>query len=77
MSVDFGGMRPEEVAIELYASAVDGKAKVKQEMKKEGENRYVAAVPNDREANLFTARAIPRHPDLILPLELPLISWQK
>lgn len=75
--VDFGGLRSEEIQLELYASANEEKPKVTHEMKKTGENRYAVSVPNDRPANQFTARALVRNFDLVLPLELPLIAWQK
>lgn len=72
VTVDFGGLRSEEIVVELYASP-----QMKQGMRKEGENRYVASVPNDYPVDQFTARARPLNPTLVLPLELPLISWQK
>lgn len=75
--VDFGGVLSEEIHLELYASADGDKPGVRQEMRFEGGNRYTISVKNDRPANQFTARALPRNSALLLPLELPLVSWQK
>lgn len=77
VTVDFGDLQPGEILCELFAEPFDGKPQIIQEMRSENENRYTAIVPNDRQANLFTARARPYHPSLVLPLEFPLIVWQK
>ncbi len=72
INVDFGGLHPDEIAIELFSSP-----QLKHAMQKVGENRYSVSVPSDHPADQFTARARPSNPALVLPLELPLISWQK
>ena len=38
---------------------------------------YSGAVPSGRPADDYTLRAIPRCREALIPLELPLITWQK
>jgi len=38
---------------------------------------YAGAVETSRPGNDYTVRAVPYHPHAILPLELPLITWQR
>ena len=38
---------------------------------------YSASVPAIRAANDYTARIIPNHPNVKVPLEAPLVLWQR
>ena len=70
--------------VELFA---DGKGKLLPEvilLHKEqaipgSSNGYIYAgiVETSRPADDYTVRAVPHHPDAILPAELPLIAWQR
>ena len=75
---------PDSVSIELYADASGaGGAPARTTMRREtplvGARGFVyrAEVPDDRPASDFTPRAIPSHPDVSVPLELPLITWAR
>ena len=78
-------LKPEMVRLELYADPLqdDGRP-FRQEMAIQGLlagaiNGYVfeAKVPKDRPASDYTPRMIPKHEEMSLPLELPLIRWQR
>ncbi len=74
-SMDLGGLDSQEILVELYAGAEGELPIVKLEMK--GNGPFKTSVANDRPADRFTVRATPRFPDVAVPLELPLILWQK
>jgi len=76
-TVDFGRLEPETVRIELYADAAAGGGPVRQEMQRLGGRVYRAAVPADRPAGDYTGRAVPRCEGVAVPLEAPLIRWQR
>ena len=38
---------------------------------------YAGVVETSRPADDYTVRAVPYHPDAVLPTELPLIAWQR
>ena len=42
-----------------------------------GVYRYRGMAPCDRPVGDYTPRVIPFHPEALIPLELPLILWQK
>ncbi len=79
-----GGIDPGALAIELYADGADGVSAVRQPMKRAralvgagSGYLYHAEVPATRPAADYTPRAIPVHADLMIPLEVPLILWQR
>jgi starch phosphorylase len=84
VQVYLGEVEPDAVRVELYADASDGGLPVRQLMEPEcaipGAVHgliYRAEVAGDREAADFTPRVIPFHPDALIPLEAPLIVWQR
>jgi starch phosphorylase len=75
---------PQAVRIELYAEGANGDGPVRQEMKRSrpltgaaGGYIYQAAVPADRPASDYTARAIPHYLGVAVPLEAAHILWQQ
>jgi glycogen phosphorylase len=75
---------PNAVRVELYADGIDGGDPVRKEMKRartlpDASRRgvYHATVPGARPAEDYTARAIPRHPGVAVPLESARILWQR
>jgi starch phosphorylase len=84
VQVFLGGLAPEAVEVELYAAATADAGPVRQAMARvrplEGSpdgDLYRATVPAARPAAHYTPRAIPRHPDVALPLEDSHIAWQR
>ncbi len=82
--VDLGEIRPAAVRVELYAEArgeqpalVLPMAPATQLPTSPNAFVYQAALDGSREASAFTARVVPWHPDARVPLELPLIAWQR
>jgi starch phosphorylase len=78
------GLNADAVRVELFADATNGGEPVRQEMRSVrivpgGPPRsvYEATIPNTRPAGEYTARVIPRHPGLAVPLELARILWQR
>ncbi|GAB1719146.1 MAG: alpha-1,4 glucan phosphorylase [Nitrosospira sp.] len=78
------GLDPEAVRVELYAEEVPGDAPVRLEMQRMHRlvaaatgYAYVAHVPGERPASDYTARLIPRHDDICIPLEASQILWQR
>lgn len=74
---------PEAVRVDLFADGVGGGAPVRLEMKRVrqlvgpiGGYVYRAPVPATRSATDYTARVIPRHDGVAIPLEAAHISWQ-
>lgn len=75
---------PEAVRVELYAIGANGNAQERVEMKRIRQlvgatNGYVyhASVPAARPATDYTARCIPYHDDVAIPLEDAHILWQR
>ncbi len=82
--VYLGDLDPDAVRVELYADAIDGKGPERVEMTRGrklagGVNVYIysAAVPATRPAADYTARVIPYHPGVSVPLEAAEILWQR
>ena len=82
--VDFGGLDPNGVRVELYADGISGGGPVRQEMKRAraqsgatGGDVYQATVPATRPAGDYTARVIPHRDGVAVPLEASEILWQK
>ncbi|MEW6439955.1 MAG: alpha-glucan family phosphorylase [bacterium] len=78
------GLDPACVEVELYADGADGGEPVRQAMGRSDPLAgaadgflYVAKVPATRPAADYTARVIPRNPGVAIPLEAPLILWQR
>ncbi|MEO6912092.1 MAG: alpha-glucan family phosphorylase, partial [Edaphobacter sp.] len=78
-----GGLKPEELRVELYANPVEGGTPVPVTMTTckacaapDGAQIYLAEVPAARPASDYTARIIPFHPKASVPLETQHILWQ-
>ncbi len=85
VQVGFNGLDAGAVRIELYADGVMGGAPFRQVMQHvdkaddamtDGE-LYRASVPADRPPTAYTARAIPYHDGVAVPLEDARILWQR
>ena len=75
---------PTAVRVELYADGLSGSGPVRQEMKRaqtrsDVARRFVyhATIPTTRPASDYTARVIPRHSGVAVPLECARILWQR
>jgi len=83
VQVYLSGLDPNTVRVELYAEGLNGDKSVRQEMTRGqqlmGANGYVytAEVPAARPATDYTARLIPHHSGVAVPLEAPRILWQR
>jgi starch phosphorylase len=84
VQVYLGGLDPSAVRIELYADRVNGDGPVRQEMERvrqlpagAGGYAYRAPVPAIRPATDYTARVIPYHAGVAVPLEDDRILWQR
>jgi glycogen phosphorylase len=72
---------PAAVSVELYAEGRLGTEPTQVTMTRDSPLVgargfvYVADLPDDRPASDYTPRAIPFHPDVMTPLEVPLILW--
>jgi starch phosphorylase len=84
VQIYFGELDPNTVRVELYADGVNGEPPVRQEMKCGQQlvgavNGYDfrAAVSAARPATDYTARVIPRHDGVGIPLEAAQILWQR
>ncbi len=78
------GLDPEAVRVELYADGLNGDDPVAQPMilgqqlvGAEHGYIYSGQVPASRPATDYTARIRPYHPCVAVPLESPLILWQR
>jgi len=82
--VFLGGLDPEAVRVELYAEPVgDGAPEVHPMTRGAplagtvGGHLYAATLAAERPAEGYTARVVPHHPEARVPLEAPLIRWQR
>jgi starch phosphorylase len=82
--VHLAGLKPETVRVELYAEGREGAAPLRQEMEyvrqsadAPGSGVYRGMVPASRPASDYTARIIPRHDGIAIPLENARILWQR
>ena len=82
--VFLGEIDPGAVQVELYAEGVAWGPPTRQEMTRlhgltggSGGCLYSATVSADRGAGDYTARVIPRHDGVAVPLEAPQILWQR
>ncbi len=79
-----GSVAPGEVSVELYAMGQDGGGDETVKMTEQGPHgdagrgrRYTAVVSSAREASDYTARIVPRHDGIAVPLEFNELLWQK
>jgi starch phosphorylase len=84
IELSLGALGPEAVRVELYADGVNGGGPVRQEMSRvrtlmgsDGASTYSAKVPATRPATDYTARVIPAHEGVAVPLEAASILWQR
>jgi starch phosphorylase len=84
VQVYLNDLDPNAVRVELYADGVNGQGPVRQEMTRvrqlEGEARgyaYSGRAPATRPATDYTARVIPQHSGVAVPLEATRILWQR
>jgi starch phosphorylase len=84
IQIDLNELDPKAVRIELYANGINGESPIRQEMRRDealagavGGYLYSAAVPATRPALDYTARVIPHHDGVAIPLEAPQILWQR
>jgi glycogen phosphorylase len=83
VEVYLGSLDPDSIRVELYADGVNGGAPEKEEMRRgqplTGANGYTfcGKVPATRPATDYTARAIPKHNGVAIPLENARILWQR
>jgi starch phosphorylase len=84
VEVHIGELDPKAVRVELYADGVNGSAPVRREMRRArqlagaaGGYAYRATVPATRPAMDYTARVIPHHAGVAVPLEAAQILWQR
>jgi starch phosphorylase len=78
-----GGIRLDQIKVELYANSTGGNGFIITPMKasrhsadSQGAILYTADVPAERPAEDFTPRVVPYHPNASIPLEEPRILWQ-
>jgi glycogen phosphorylase len=83
VEVYLGSLDPKSVRVELYANGVNGGEPERQEMRRgqplaEAKGYiYRAQVPTIRQATDYTARVIPQHDGIAVPLEAVQILWQR
>jgi len=84
VEVFFGDLSPDAAQVELCADALDGQAPFRVEMQRKhclegvpGGCVYAASVPAARPQLDYTARIIPRHDGVAVPLEAAQILWQR
>jgi starch phosphorylase len=83
VEIYLGGLDPNSVRVELYADGVNGGESIRQEMKLGRQLSdangylYAAQVPAARSAADYTARVIPQHDGVAIPLENARILWQR
>lgn len=84
VEIFLNGLDPNAVRVELYANAINGGQPIRQEMTwartlpEASRGRvYHAMLPTTRPASDYTARVIPRHTGVGVPLECSRILWQR
>lgn len=83
VSLHLGALRPNAVAVELYADASSQAPPVRQPMqcltveRESADHIYAGSVPASRPASDYTARVIPAHAVANVPLEAGQILWQR
>ena len=76
--VDFGGIAPQDVAVQLYAEPRNGGPPFVGELSSTPSNAgtFTGSASASRPAEEYTVRIIPRCTGAAVPAELPLILWQ-
>jgi starch phosphorylase len=83
VQIYFGSLDANSIKVELYADGVNGGKPERHEMKRgqplDEVNGYIfsAQVPATRPVTNYTARVIPQHDGVAMPLEVDLILWQQ
>jgi starch phosphorylase len=84
VEVELGALSPHAVRVELYADASKEQRPLCLEMRGpdtpgggSAMNFYRQSVPASRAAGDYTARIVPSHPGVNVPLEAPYILWQR
>jgi starch phosphorylase len=84
VEVALGALDPHAVCVEICADGLGDRPAICQEMTRlegpsdgSGMNLYTASVPAIRNAADYTARIVPSHPGVSVPLEAPYILWQR
>ncbi len=82
VQVYLGGLDPDALRVELYADGMNGGERTPMTRSgrlagSESGYLYRAAVPATRPAADYTARILPHHSGVSLPLEAPEILWQR
>ena len=79
-----GGLRPEDLRVELYADPSAGEPAIQEPLRvcaaepgDAGVRSVAGSVATGRPPGDFTLRVVPYHPAARLPIELPLIAWQR
>ena len=82
--VYLGEIERDSVRVELFANPEEGDAPLRQQMTPveaianvPNASIYRATIDTARPAGDFTARVVPYHPDARVPIECPLIAWQR
>jgi glycogen phosphorylase len=78
VTVDLGGVAPQDVAVQLYADPRDGGPPFIGELSSTPLNAtiYTGSAPASRPAEDYTVRIVPRRTGAAVPTELVLILWQ-
>jgi len=84
VQVYLGEVDPNEIRVELYANGAPGTDPIRQEMKPVrylvgavGGHVYSGLVPANRPLTDYTARMLPHHDGVAVPLEVARILWQR
>jgi starch phosphorylase len=84
VEVSLGTLNPDQICVELYANSNDGSKSSIESMKapergadSQGMLTYSAQVPATRASSDYTARIIPYHTNVSVPLEAGQILWQR
>jgi starch phosphorylase len=84
IQLHLGRLKPDDVQVELYADPLNSDQPFQASMTLDhaladspGVYQYSGAVPAERPAANYTTRARPRRSNVLSPLEMPLIAWQK
>ena len=84
VGVHLNGIDPDAVVVELYANGIGGASPERKKMSRvrqidgaDGGYVYVGSVPAVRPATDYTPRIIPGRTGVIVPLEAPMILWQR
>ena len=82
--VHLGALTPEAVRVELYAEPLAGGEAFCEEMERDdgashssGTHVYFSSVPAARATTDYTARVVPSHPGVKVPLEAAYVLWQQ